>query len=191
MFLTQDWFQFAFKKPKNYVAPIDLWRGLMYLHRTPYSQARLRIPPKLPIHMPKTAKTADRRVVLIVEDSVDFSNLLKFIVEDEGFEGLQFPLHLDDICAYAKEHAVSAVLMDLALGRKGGMAYIEMLKADPETTGLPILIITGRDLPMKEILELQQRGIRYLRKGRVEMGDIRKGIVEAASQEAPVRRKKK
>jgi len=117
--------------------------------------------------MVKTAKTADQRVVLIVEDSVDFSNLLKFIVEDEGFEGLQFPLHLDDICAYAKEHGVSAVLMDLALGRKGGMAYIEMLKNDPETAGLPILIITGRDLPMKEILELQQRGIRYLRKGRV------------------------
>ena len=141
--------------------------------------------------MPKTAKTADRKVVLIVEDSVDFSNLLKFIVEDEGFEGLQFPLQLDDICGYAKEHGVSSVLMDLALGRKGGMAYIEMLKNDPETAALPIVIITGRDLPMKEILELQSKGITYLRKGRVEMGDIRKGIVEAASHEPAGRRKKK
>lgn len=141
--------------------------------------------------MPKTAKAVGRKVVLIVEDSVDFSNLLKFIVEDEGFEGLQFPLQLDDICGYAKEHGVTAVLMDLALGRKGGMAYIEMLKNDPETSDLPILIITGRDLPAKEILELQMKGIRYLRKGRVEMGDIRTAIVGAASQAGTIRGKKK
>lgn len=141
--------------------------------------------------MPKAAKTAGRRVVLIVEDSVDFSNLLKFIVDDEGFEGLQFPLQLDDICAYAVEHNVSAVLMDLALGRKGGMAYIDMLKNDPATSDLPILVITGRDLPVKEIADLQKRGIRYLRKGRVEMEDIRTAIVGAASPAQAVPGKKK
>jgi CheY-like chemotaxis protein len=70
--------------------------------------------------------------------------------------------------------------MDLALGRKGGMEYIERLKADPETASIPIVIITGRELPAKDVAELQTRGIRYLRKGRVEMDEIRKIIKEAA-----------
>ena len=42
--------------------------------------------------MPRHLKPGSRPPVLIVEDSVDFSNLLKFIVEDVGYEGLQFPL---------------------------------------------------------------------------------------------------
>jgi DNA-binding response OmpR family regulator len=135
--------------------------------------------------MSVSPKPAKRRSILIVEDSVDFANLLKFVVDDDGFEGVIFPLKLDDICAFVKEHDPAAVLMDLALGRKGGMEYIERLKADPETSTIPIVIITGRELPVKEVAELQTRGIRYLRKGRVEMDEMRKIIKEAAGATAP------
>ena len=130
--------------------------------------------------MPKNPSSPARRAILIVEDSTDFSNLLKFIVEDDGFTGVQFPLHSDDIVDWATKHQVAAILMDLALGRKGGMEFIEKLKADPDTAGIPIVIISGRDLPLKEIMQLQSQGIRYLRKGRVEMDEIREAIKEAA-----------
>jgi len=130
--------------------------------------------------MPKTPSSPARRAILIVEDSTDFSNLLKFIVEDDGFTGVQFPLHSDDIVGWAKQHEVAAILMDLALGRKGGMDFIEKLKEDPETSVIPIVIISGRDLPLKEIMQLQSQGIKYLRKGRVEMDEIREAIKDAA-----------
>jgi len=130
--------------------------------------------------MPKNPSSPARRAILIVEDSTDFSNLLKFIVEDDGFTGVQFPLHNDDIVDWATKHQVAAILMDLALGRKGGMEFIEKLKADPDTAGIPIVIISGRDLPLKEIMQLQSQGIRYLRKGRVEMDEIREAIKDAA-----------
>jgi CheY-like chemotaxis protein len=130
--------------------------------------------------------------VLIVEDSVDFSNLLKFIVEDDGFEGVQFPVQSDDITGWAKKHQPVTILMDLALGRKGGTDFIDRLKADPETAMIPIVIISGRDLPFKDVMEFQARGVRYLRKGRVEMDEIRETIKEAASAiGGPVRGKKK
>jgi CheY-like chemotaxis protein len=135
--------------------------------------------------MSLSAKPAKRKSILIVEDSVDFANLLKFVVDDDGFEGIIFPLKLDDICAFAKEHEPAAVLMDLALGRKGGLEYIERLKADPETAPIPIVIITGRELPAKDVADLQSRGIRYLRKGRVEMDEMRKVIKEAAGGATP------
>ena len=141
--------------------------------------------------MPTNPKAAGRRAVLIVEDSMDFSNLLKFIVEDDGFEGVQFPVHSDDITGWAKEHQPAAILMDLALGRKGGMEFIDRLKEDPETMEIPIIIISGRDLALKEVMTLQSRGIRYLRKGRVEMEEIRDLIKEVATPASPAAKGKR
>jgi DNA-binding response OmpR family regulator len=138
--------------------------------------------------MPKNPSNSGRRSILIVEDSTDFSNLLKFVVEDDGYTGVQFPLTSDDIVGWAKQHKVIAVLMDLALGRKGGMQFIEQLKADPETASIAIVIISGRDLPMKEVLRFQSQGIKYLRKGRVEMDEIREAIRDAALGEAGKKR---
>lgn len=126
--------------------------------------------------MPRTAKTADRKSVLIVEDSADFSDLLKYIIEDMGFQGVQFPLDKGDIVAWSKTHKPEAVLMDLQLRRKNGMEYIDELKADAATRDIPIIIITGRDLTQREILDLQMKGVKYLRKGRIEMDELKKII---------------
>ncbi|MFN0159163.1 MAG: PleD family two-component system response regulator [Bacteroidota bacterium] len=131
--------------------------------------------------MSKEAKTnGDKRTVLIVEDSVDFSNLLKFIIEDMGLEGIQAPIEVEDMVALAKQHKPSTILMDLALRRKGGMQFIEDLKADSATKNIPIIILTGKELSSKEVLELQIRGVKYLRKGRVEMDEIKSEILESA-----------
>lgn len=128
--------------------------------------------------MSKAAKSPDVKSVLIVEDSADFSNLLKFIVDDMGYEGVQFALDKDDIVARSKECNAEAILMDLQLRRKSGMQYIEELKADPATKAIPVIIITGRDLGQKELLELQMKDVKYLRKGRVEMDELKKVISE-------------
>ena len=122
--------------------------------------------------MSKSAKVSSKSV-LIVEDNEDFCNLLKFIVEDDGYQGVQFPIDRGNIVEWAKTHNVIAVLMDLTLRRKPGMEYIEELKADKETKNLPIIIITGRELSQREILAFQMRDISYLRKGRMELDDIR------------------
>ncbi len=130
--------------------------------------------------MPKEAKTEGTKSILIVEDSPDFSNLLKFIIEDLGFSGVQAPVDVEDIVSLAKEHKPVTILMDLALRRKGGMQFIEELKADALTRNIPIIIITGRDLPSKDVFDLQMRGVKYLRKGRVEMDEIKHEILFSA-----------
>ncbi len=134
--------------------------------------------------MPRRSRQSTNPV-LIVEDSPDFSNLLKFLVEDEGYEGIQFPLTETDIVGWVKANTPSVILMDLALRRKGGMEYIEEIKADPTTKDIPIIIITGRDLTTKEILELQVRGIKYLRKGRVEVQEIKDEIRRSIFSQSP------
>jgi DNA-binding response OmpR family regulator len=135
--------------------------------------------------MPKVPKAELPKTVLIVEDSTDFSSLLKFIVEDDGFVGVQFPVNAEDILSAVKEHKPAVVLMDLALRKKGGMQFIEELKSDPATKHVPIIVITGRDLGQKEVLDLAMRGIKYMRKGRVEMHEIRREIRTAAHAKGP------
>jgi len=53
--------------------------------------------------MAKEQKKATRKPIIIVEDSMDFSNLMKFIVEDMGFEGIQFPVESEDIVGWVKK----------------------------------------------------------------------------------------
>jgi DNA-binding response OmpR family regulator len=121
-------------------------------------------------------KTSPKRSVLIIEDSPDFSNLLKFVVEDEGLEGIQFPVTELDVVSWAKQHNPILILTDLALRKKSGLEFIRDLKADPETKKIPIAIISGRDLAHREVLELEVQGIKYFRKGRVDMNEIREEI---------------
>lgn len=130
--------------------------------------------------MEKEANSASRKTILIVEDSIDFSNLMKFIIEDDGFQGVQFPVDGTDVVSWAKEHKPVTILMDLALRQKGGLQFVEELKADPQTKKIPIIIITGRELGAKEVLDLNMRGVKYLRKGRVEMDELKREIRETA-----------
>lgn len=134
--------------------------------------------------MPREPKNGEKKAILIVEDSMDFSNLLKFIIEDMGFVGVQAPVDVEDIVNLALDHQPVTILMDLALRRRGGMQFIEDLKADPGTKNIPIIILSGRDLASKEVVELQLRGVKYLRKGRVEMDEIKKEILDSAGVKA-------
>jgi CheY-like chemotaxis protein len=126
-----------------------------------------------------------KKTILIVEDSVDFANLLQFLIEDEGVHAVQFPVDGGDIIEWVKMHKPVTILMDLALRRKAGLSYIDDLKADPVAKNIPIIIITGRDLSQKEILEFEMQDVKYLRKGRVEINDIKKVIRETAGIKVP------
>lgn len=139
--------------------------------------------------MPKEAKVADTRSVLIVEDSEDFSNLLKFIVDDMGYEGVQFLLDREDIVQRAKDCRAQAVLMDLQLRRKNGLQYIDELKSDTATKSIPIIIISGRDLNQKELVDLRMKDVKYLRKGRVEMDELKR-VISTTLHEHESRKKK-
>lgn len=131
--------------------------------------------------MSKAVQAGEKQSVLIVEDSEDFSNLMKFVIEDMGYAGIQFPVDEENIIGWATEHKPIVILMDLALRRKGGIEFIDELKSDAATRNIPIVIITGRDLSSKEILSLQMKDVKYLRKGRIEMHEIKQAITDAAS----------
>jgi DNA-binding response OmpR family regulator len=119
-----------------------------------------------------------KKTVLIVEDSPGFSELMKFVVEDEGFSGVLFPLE-EDFMHWVDKEKPSAIIMDLALNRMSGFDLIHLLKAHAKHKSIPIIVITGRDLSVKDITDLKLLGVQYLRKGRVDMHEIHQAIKDA------------
>lgn len=122
-----------------------------------------------------------KKTVLIVEDSPGFSELMKYVVEDEGFKGVVFPLE-EDFVHWVDREKPSAIIMDLALNRLSGFDLIHVIKAHPKHKAIPIVVITGRDLDIKDITELKMHGIPYLRKGRVDMHEIHQAIRNIVSK---------
>ncbi len=122
-----------------------------------------------------------KKTVLIVEDSPGFSELMKFVVEDEGYKGVLFPLEQNFIHWVDKEKPC-AIIMDLALNRLSGFDLIRELKAHTKHQVIPVIVITGRDLDVKDITELKMHGIPYLRKGRVDMHEIHQTIRNIVSK---------
>ncbi|HYQ86695.1 MAG TPA: response regulator [Bacteroidota bacterium] len=116
-----------------------------------------------------------KKTVLIVEDSPGFSELMKFVVEDEGFKGVLFPLE-ENFLQWVDREKPSAIIMDLALNRLSGFDLIRELKEHSRHKTVPVIVITGRDLDVKDIAILKMHGIPYLRKGRVDMHEIHQTI---------------
>ena len=116
-----------------------------------------------------------KKTVLIVEDSPGFSELMKFVVEDEGFKGVLFPLE-ENFLQWVDKEKPSAIIMDLALNRLSGFDLIRELKDHSKHKSVPVIVITGRDLDVKDIATLKMHGIPYLRKGRVDMHVIHQTI---------------
>lgn len=116
-----------------------------------------------------------KKTVLIVEDSPGFSELMKFVVEDEGFRGVLFPLE-ENFMQWVEKEKPSAIIMDLALNRLSGFDLIKEVKSHQKHKNIPIVVITGRDLDVKDITELKMNDIQYLRKGRVDMHEIHQAI---------------
>jgi DNA-binding response OmpR family regulator len=123
-----------------------------------------------------------KKTVLIVEDSPGFSELMKFVVEDEGFNGVMFPLE-QDFMKWVEKEKPALILMDLALNRLNGFDLIHEIKENVKFKKTPIIVITGRDLSVKDITDLKMYEIPYLRKGRCDMNDIHKAIKEAVTAE--------
>jgi DNA-binding response OmpR family regulator len=122
-----------------------------------------------------------KKKVLIVEDSPGFSELMKFVVEDEGFEGVLFPLE-DDFLAWVAKVKPSTIIMDLALNRLNGFDLIHDIKKHAQYKHIPIIVITGRDLNVADLTNLKMYEIPYLRKGRVDMHDIHEAIKLAVAK---------
>ena len=81
--------------------------------------------------------------ILVVDDEEDLCEILKFNLENEGYEvdtanSAEEALKLD-ICSY------QLILLDVMMGEISGFKMASMLKKDKKTAKVPIIFITAKD----------------------------------------------
>ena len=88
-------------------------------------------------------KAMDKNRILVVDDEEDLCEILKFNLENEGYE-------VDT--AHSAEEALKMdltryqlLLLDVMMGEISGFKMASMLKKEPRTASIPIIFITAKD----------------------------------------------
>jgi signal transduction histidine kinase/DNA-binding response OmpR family regulator/HAMP domain-containing protein len=81
------------------------------------------------------------RVLLLVEDDVNFAQILLDLARERGFKGVVTG-RADRALALAREFKPAAITLDLRLPDRDGWSVLDRLKHDPTTRHIPVHIIS-------------------------------------------------
>jgi CheY-like chemotaxis protein len=84
------------------------------------------------------------RVVLIVEDDVNFAGILLDLAREKGFKGV-IATRGDQALALARKYKPDAITLDIKLPDRDGWTVLDRLKHSPETSHIPVHIISGEE----------------------------------------------
>ncbi|HEY5959883.1 MAG TPA: response regulator [Polyangiaceae bacterium] len=79
--------------------------------------------------------------ILIVDDSETIRITVSATLEGAGFTVVQAVDGLDGLARLA-EHDVALVILDVNMPRLGGLEMLEKIKADPNLSNVPVVMLT-------------------------------------------------
>lgn len=83
---------------------------------------------------------------MIVEDNMDTYELVKFILEKNGFETFLAMNGRDGVNAAAKQHP-DLIIMDLSMPEMDGWTATRLIKGNLQTSAIPLIALTAHALP--------------------------------------------
>lgn len=84
--------------------------------------------------------------ILVVEDDESIRNLIVSQLQDAGFQVSTAADGLEGLEAI-RDRRPDAVLLDINMPRMDGFTMLERLKSDPETSDLPVLMLSAQSSP--------------------------------------------
>jgi CheY-like chemotaxis protein len=82
------------------------------------------------------------RVVLIVEDDPTFAEILLDLAHEKEFKGI-IATRGDSALSLARKYTPDAITLDIKLPDRDGWTVLDRLKHDPQTSHIPVHIISG------------------------------------------------
>lgn len=83
------------------------------------------------------------KMILIVEDEEAVRELEKFILEQQGYDVMEARDGLEGL-AKAEFRKPDLILLDLMMPDVSGGRMFDEMKRHPTTTGIPIIVVTGK-----------------------------------------------
>lgn len=104
-----------------------------------------------------------RHCVVVADDDDDIRELVCLNLQQAGFDTLEAPNGLE-ASRLIKEHIPSAVVLDVMMPGRDGYEVCRLLRTDPDTLSVPVLMLTARDLIQDRIVGLQLGADDYVTK---------------------------
>ncbi|MGW8309442.1 MAG: twitching motility response regulator PilH [Thiogranum sp.] len=101
--------------------------------------------------------------ILIVDDSPTEAHVLRGILERNGFDVETAENGAEGI-ALARELRPDLVLMDVVMPGLNGFQATRQLSRDPQTSGIPVIIVTTKDQDTDRVWGLRQGARDFLTK---------------------------
>ena len=83
--------------------------------------------------------------VMIVEDDPTFASILLDLAHDAGLKGVISPTG-SGATALARKLQPAAITLDLGLSDMDGFVLLDLLRSEPETSAIPIYVISGGEM---------------------------------------------
>lgn len=101
--------------------------------------------------------------ILVVDDEPDIVELVSYNLKKEGFEIIA-ALDGEDALAKIKNHSFDFVILDLMLPGLQGMELCRIVRNDPKTKNIPIIMLTAKGEEIDRILGLEIGADDYMAK---------------------------
>jgi CheY-like chemotaxis protein len=105
------------------------------------------------------------KTVLIVEDDLVNARVFSKILTKRGGLGVKHTENVDEVIKIAQAKEADIILMDVSLSRSvyegksvDGIKITQMLKSDPQTAALPIILVTAHAMEGDRESFLRQSG---------------------------------
>ena len=110
-----------------------------------------------------TSPAVSRSRVCVVEDEPDIAEVLQFNLEKAGFD-VELQRRGDDALESIRRRAPDLVLLDLMLPGLDGLELTRLLKRDPATAGIPLVMLTAKGEEVDRIVGLELGADDYVAK---------------------------
>lgn len=96
----------------------------------------------------------DNKTILCIEDEPETTNLVKLILEREGYEVLGANGGEEGL-RMVREDKPDLILLDLMMPGMDGWQVYQHLKEDEETENIPVIVVTAKVQSIDKVLGLQ------------------------------------
>ncbi len=101
--------------------------------------------------------------ILIVEDQLSIVEFIQFNLEAENYE-VDYALDGEQAIEKIKEHDFDLILLDLMLPKIDGITLTKLLRKNPETAKIPIIMLTAKSTEIDKVVGLEVGADDYITK---------------------------
>lgn len=101
--------------------------------------------------------------IMIVDDSPTDTHILKKMLEKNGYSTVTAS-DANEGMAVAKREKPDVILMDVVMPGLNGFQATRELTTDPETAGIPVIIVTRKDQEVDRVWGMRQGASNYMTK---------------------------